>query len=191
MKITIEGKNIELTKSLKDYVQEKFKKLEKHYDHLIKGHDVRVKLSVERNPRITNNNKTEVIIFLDGKTIHSEEASEDMYASIDIVANKLDRQIEKFKSKHYRSYQHDERPEPNADITGYMLGDITINSQTKKIKKIKSKKFKIYTMTPEEAIDQLDAVDHDFYVFINSKTNQMNTMYQRKNGGYGLIEPLS
>lgn len=191
MKIIIEGKNIELTKAIKDYVNEKLSKLEHHYEQIIKGHDVQVKLSVAKNPRITNSNVTEVTIFLDGQIIRSEESSEDMYASIDLVADKLDRQIQKYKAKHYRSYQHKSRPLPNLEMKSTLL-DKTDNGNKplQEGRIIKSKKFQIHLMTPEEAADQLDLIQHDFYVFINSKTKSINTIYRRKDGDYGLIEPV-
>ena len=192
MKIVIEGKNIELTKALKDYVNEKLTRLQNHYEQLIKYHEVRVKLSVLKNPRITNNNITEVTIFLDGRIVRSEQASEDMYASIDLVVDKLDRQIQKYKSKVYRSYQHKERPQPSPELSGLLLPiESTTNSKNYPDGKIiKSKKFHIHSMTPEEACDQLELISHDFYVFVNSKTNEVNIIYKRKDKDYGLIEPI-
>lgn len=190
MKVVIEGKNIELTKALKDYVNEKLVRLQHHYDLIIKGHEVKVKLSVLKNPRITKNNITEVTIFLDGKVIRSEEVSEDMYASIDLVVDKLDRQIQKYKSKVYRSYQHKERPLPSPELAGILLTNDNNNKLVKEGKIIKSKKFNIHSMTPEDASLQLDLISHDFYVFLNSKTKQTNVIYKRKDGDYGLIEPV-
>ena len=192
MKIVIEGKNIELTKALKDYVNDKLHKLENHYENVIKGHEVKVKLSVAKNPRITNNNITEVTIFLNGKIIRSEQASEDMYASIDLVVDKLDRQIQKYKTKVYRSYQHKSRPEPNLEIEPVLLST-ELESNHKIIedgKIIKSKKFYLESLTPDEALTHLGLVDHDFYVFANSRTKQINVIYKRKHGDYGLIEPV-
>lgn len=191
MKVLIEGKNIELTKAIKDYVNEKLHRLQKHFDHIIKEHEIKVKLSFAKNPRITNNNIAEVTVFLDGKIIRSEQSSEDMYASIDLVADKLNRQIEKYKTQHYRSYQHKERPEPNPELAAKFIESQNGKSVIEKNGKlIKSKKFKLHPMTPEEAIDHLDLIEHDFYVFINSKTNIINTVYRRKDGDYGLIEPV-
>ena len=193
MKILIEGKNIELTGALKDYINDKFSKLRKHYEHILKEHDIRVKLSTAKNPRITNNSITEVTIFLDGKIIRSEHASEDMYASIDLVSDKLERQLHKYKDKVYRSQQHKERPTPNPELTGILLESNNNHKNSKHTyegKIIKSKKFRLQPLTPEEATVQLDLISHDFYVFVNSKTNQINTIYRRKDGDYGLIEPV-
>ena len=190
MKIVIEGKNIELTKALKDYVNEKLSRLQHHYENVIKGHEIKVKLSVAKNPRIANNNITEVTIFLDGKIIRSEEASEDMYASIDLVVDKLNRQIDKYKTKHYRSYQHKSRPIPNPELSGKLIEAENGKDSKQDGKIIKSKKFKLHPMTPEEATDHLDLIEHDFYLFINSRTNAINTVYRRKDGNYGLIEPV-
>lgn len=192
MKIVIEGKNIELTDPLKTYVNEKLSKLQKHYEQIIKGHEVRVKLSVEKNPRISKNSKTEVTIFLDGKIIRSEQETEDMYASIDLVVDKLDRQIQKYKTKVYKSYQHSERPEPNPNLKNTLLPDKKDSETNHKDGKIiKLKKFKIQPMTPEEARLHLNLVDHDFYVFLNSETNKISTIYKRKDGNYGLLEPTT
>ena len=193
MKVIIEGKNIELTNAIKDYVNEKLHRLQNHYEQIIKGHEVKVKLSVLKNPRITDNNITEVTIFLDGKIIRSEHASEDMYASIDLVADKLDRQIKKYKEKVYRSYQHKERQQPNPELIGTLI-EKTDNGNNKKHllkegKIIKAKKFHIHAMTPEDATFHLDMIGHDFYVFTNSNTKQINVLYKRKDRDYGLIEP--
>lgn len=193
MKIIIEGKNIELTQALKDYVNEKLTRLHNHYDQIIKGHEVRVKLSVLKNPRIANSNITEVTIFLDGKIVRSEQASEDMYASIDLVAHKLDRQIQKYKDRVYRSLQHHkERPLPTSEPANTILPneEKSNNKHTHHGKIIKTKRFKLHPMAPEEALEQLDLISHDFYVFINSRTNAINTIYLRKDGDYGLIEPV-
>ena len=191
MKIVIEGKNIELTQALKDYVNEKLHRLQNHYEQIIKGHEVKVKLSVLKNPRITKNNITEVTIFLDGRIIRSEHASEDMYASIDLVADKLERQIQKYKSKVYRSYQHKERPHPSPegidDLLPKEYSDNHKNEQAEKI--IRQKSFTMNSMTPDEALTELNLVSHDFYVFLNSKTEKVNVIYKRKHGDYGLIQP--
>ena len=191
MKVVIEGKNIELTKALKDYVNEKLSRLQHHFENIIKGHEVKVKLGVAKNPRITENNITEVTIFLDGKIIRSEQASEDMYASIDLVVDKLDRQIQKYKSKVYRSLQHKGKPHINTNFSDLepIHENLNNNKHLNIGKIIKSKRFHIHPMTPEEATEQLDLIGHDFYVFINSKTKQINTIYLRKDGDYGLIEP--
>ena len=192
MKILIEGKNIELTSALKDYVNDKFSRLRKHYEYIIKDHDIRVKLSIGKNPRITNDNITEVTIFLDGKIIRSEQASEDMYASIDLVSDKLERQLHKYKDKVYRSQQHKERPSPNPELFDVLLENNSKqkSNHTDEGKIIKSKKFKLQPLTPEEATVQLDLISHDFYVFINSTTSKINTIYRTKDGDYGLIEPV-
>ncbi len=191
MNVLIEGKNIELTSALKDYVNDKFSRLRKHYEHLIKEHDIRVKLSVAKNPRISTNNITEVTIFMDGKIIRSEQASEDMYASIDLVTDKLERQLHKYKDRVYRSQQHKGRPLPNPELMNDLLEEGNNQNHRHDVegKIIKSKKFKLHPLTPEEASEHLDLISHDFYVFINSKTKQINTIYLRKDGDYGLIEP--
>ena len=187
MKIIIEGKNIELTDGLKGHINDKLKKLENHFENIIKGHDVRVKLNVAKNPRISKSNTAEITIFLDGRIVRSEHSSEDMYVSIDSVTNKLDRQIKKYKTQVFRSYQHAERAMPNPELTGKLIPDEAENNNGKIIKK---KKFKLHSMPPEEAISHLDLIGHDFYLFINTDTNQINTVYLRKDGDYGLIEPV-
>lgn len=191
MKIVIEGKNIELTKALKDYVNEKLHRLRDHYEQIIKGHEVKVKLSVLKNPRITDNNITEVTIFLNGRIIRSEHASEDMYASIDLVADKLERQIQKYKAQVYRSYQHKERPLPVSEASSVLLPRESLENHKNELdeKIIRQKSFTINPMTPEEALTELNLVNHDFYVFTNSRTKKINVIYKRKHGDYGLIQP--
>jgi len=192
MKVVIEGKNIELTRALKDYVNEKLHRLQNHYENIIKGHEVRVKLSVAKNPRISNNNTTEVTIFLDGKIIRSEQASEDMYASIDMVVDKLDRQIQKYKAKSYRSYKHKSRVTAVVELEPLILPSELENNYKglREKRTIKSKKIRLQLLTPEEALVQMELTEHEFYTFINSKTKQINVIYKRKPGDFGLIEPI-
>ena len=186
MAVKIEGTNIDLTQAIKDYVNEKIGKLLNHYEHIIKSHDIKVKLHVERNRRISQNNIAEVTIFVNGKIVRSEHASEDMYASIDLVSNKIERQLHKYKDKLYRSQQHKDRPE----LTIESISAVSQSNHKSIIPKIiKAKKFKLNPLTPEDAAEELDLISHDFYVFVNAKTKQINTIYRRKDGDYGLIEP--
>lgn len=186
MKIVIEGKNIELTDALKGHINDKLKKLDKHFENIIKGHDVKVKLSVAKNPRISKSNTVEITVFLDGRIVRSEHSSEDMYVSIDSVISKLNRQIDKYKTQVYRSYKNTERPMPNPGLKDKLIPEEGLTNG----KIIKKKRFKLHPMSPEEAITHLDLIGHDFYLFINTDTKQINTIYLRKDGDYGLIEPV-
>ena len=189
MKVIIESRSIELTDGLKVHINDKLKKLENHFENIIKGHDVKVKLSVAKNPSIAKSNTAEITIFLDGRIVRSEHSSEDMYVSIDSVTHKLDRQINKYKTQVYRSYQHKERPMPNPELKSKLILEESFSGNNNG-KIIKKKKFKLHQMSPEEAITHLDLIGHDFYLFINADTRQINTVYLRKDGEYGLIEPV-
>ena len=187
MKLVIHGKNIEITDAIREYVHQKIEKAAVHYQSLTQEIDVH--LSVARNPRITSSQNAEVTLFVDGSVIRAEESSESLYASIDLVSDKITRQLRKYKEKRNDS----DHPRPREKAT---LGNQTLIPalDTQRLPElpaevVRSKYFAMSPLTVDEALERLELVDHDFYMFLNVETNQINVIYERNHGGYGLIQP--
>ena len=173
MKITISGKNIDVTEGLKAAVNEKLGKLEKYFTP---DTNVIVTLSVEKERQ-----KIEVTIPVKGNIIRSEQVSNDMYVSIDLVEEIIERQLKKYKNKIVDKKQ-----------AAVAFSDLFINEEydsNDEVDIVKVKKFAMKPMDPEEACVQMELLGHSFYVFLNSETEQVNVVYKRKGNTYGLIEP--
>ena len=189
MKLVIHGKNIEITEAIREYVHQKIEKAASHYQSLTTEIDVH--LSVARNPRITTKQTAEVTLFVNGSVIRAEESSENLYASIDLVADKIARQLRKYKEK--RQTKGSSRAKEAAVSTAEeqpLIGDLT-KDRTPELpaEVVRCKYFAMPPMSVHDALEQLDLVDHDFYVFENAETGQLNVIYERNHGGYGVIQP--
>lgn len=178
MNISFQGKNIEVTQSLQEYAARKIEHIGKFFDGIIK---VEVEFIVEKNPRIQNSNRVEVTIFTNGPVIRGQAASTDMYGSIDFVADKLERQIKRYKNRLIQRSKQNRKNNENRTMK-------TIKgSEEQRI--VKVKQFYVKPMPPQEATLQMDLLGHDFFVFLNSESEEVNVIYRRKDGNYGLIEP--
>ena len=173
MRFTITGKNIEVTEGLRSAIEEKIGKLDKYFSSEIQ---VTVTLSVEKERQ-----KIEVTIPVKGSIIRAEEVSNDMYFSIDLVEEVIERQLRRYKTRIVESKQA-----ASEFSKLYVENDYDDEPE---IKIVRSKKFGIKPMDPEEACIQMELLGHSFYVFSNSETDEVNVVYKRKNGTYGLIEP--
>ena len=174
MRITISGRNIELTEGLKQAVEEKLSKLEKFFKP---DTDVYVTLSVEKDRQ-----KIEVTIPMKGSYIRSEQVSSDMYVSIDLVEEVIERQLKKYRTKLVTKQQN-----AAAVFKQDFLDEKSEDDE--EIKIIRTKKFDMKPMYPEDACVEMELLGHDFYVFINAETEDVNVVYKRKGNTYGLIEP--
>ncbi|MBN2795226.1 MAG: ribosome-associated translation inhibitor RaiA [Clostridia bacterium] len=174
MRITVSGKNINVRESLKEYIEGKMSKFDKYFTTDI---DVKVTLSVEKD-----RHKVEITMPLkQGVTFRAEETSDDMYSSVDMVMDKLTKQMRKHKTKIEKRYHKHE------SIRASQIPDYEGDFDEKKI--VRTKSFPIKPMDPEEAVLQMEMLNHDFYVFMNGETEEVNVVYIRKDGNYGLIEP--
>ncbi len=173
MKFIIIGKNINVTDGLKAAVEEKIGKLEKYFNHDTEAH---VTLSVEKDRQ-----KIEVTIPVKGNIIRSEQVSNDMYVSIDLVEEIIERQLKKYKTKITQ------REQASADFFKQEYLDNDYEDEDE-IKIVRTKKFDIKPMYPEDACVQMELLGHSFFVFVNAETDQVNVVYKRKGGTYGLIE---
>lgn len=173
MHITITGKNIDLTEGLKSAVEDKLGKLEKYFTE---DTDILVTLGVEKERQ-----KIEVTIPVKGNIIRSEQVSNDMYVSIDLVEEVIERQLKKYKKKIISKQQN------AASFKKEFIEKET--EADDEIHIIRSKKFDMKPMYPEDACVQMELLGHDFFVFCNAETEQVNVVYKRKGSTYGLIEP--
>ena len=173
MKITISGKNIDVTEGLRAAVQDKLGKLERYFTP---DTEVIVTLSVEKERQ-----KIEVTIPVKGNIIRSEQVSNDMFVSIDLVEEVIERQLRKYKTKIV-----DKKQEGGNFQKAYIENDYM---EDEEIRIIRSKKFGMKPMFPEDACVQMELLGHNFYVFRNAETDEVNVVYKRKGNTYGLIEP--
>ena len=178
MIITISGKNIEVSDYLEELINKKVSKLDKNFPKDTQAH---VTLSVERNRHIV-----EVTIPYAGGIIRGEETSGDMYASVDNVLSKLEKQIVRHRTKLEKSLRAGAFRAPEPVYADAFTQD-DLDEEAAKV--VKVKRFDIKPMTVDEAMLQLEMLGHSFYMFTNGDTNQINVIYKRKDGNYGLIEP--
>ena len=175
MRITITGRNIELTPGIKEAVEDKLSKLEKYFKP---DTDVNVTLSVEKERQ-----KIEVTIPTKGHTIRAEEVSNDMYVSIDLVEETLERQLIKYRTKIISKKMN-----AAASFKAEYLEE-KYEDEEEEIKIVRSKRYDLKPMYPEDACIQMELIGHDFFVFVNAETDEVNVVYKRKGNTYGIIEP--
>lgn len=173
MRFTITGRNIEVTPGLRDAIEDKIGRLGRYF---APDTEAIVTLSVQKERQ-----NIEVTIPVKGSIIRAEQSSSDMYVSIDLVEEIIERQIKKYKNKLI-----DKKQAAQAFSTLFLNEEHTADEE---IKIVKTKKFAVKPMDPEEACLQMELLGHDFYVFLDSETDQVNVVYRRKGGTYGLIEP--
>ena len=190
MKYNIRGENVEATEAIKDYVEKKVGKLERYFDSPVDS-EVHVNLSVHNNE-----SKIEVTIPMKNLLLRAEESHADLYAAIDLVVTKLERQIKKHKTKvNRRSRQSGDAPKhafaalENEGAAGAVVAADEDEEDLGSFEIVRNKRFDLKPMDSEEAILQMDMLGHSFFVYTNSVTGDTNVVYKRKDGRYGLIEP--
>ena len=176
MRITILGKNFEVSEYLRDMVEKRMKKLDKYFTN---SAEAWVTLSVEHNSHVA-----EVTIPFEGGLIRAEDSTSDMYASVDNVLDKLEKQLLRYRAKRVGLKQRGETIRSDF-LEAYDESD----ELDEEPKIVRVKHFAIRPMSEEEAMLQIEMLGHSFYVFENSDTGSVNVLYKRKDGNYGLIEP--
>src|SRR5919201_1539356 len=178
MQLRVKGKNVEVTETIRAYAEEKLGKLERHLNDPTR---VELELAVERNRSIADNHVAEATVWTRGPVLRARESSSDMKASIDQLADKLSRQVVRYREKRRRRNGH-----RTADAAPAEIAEETLLEEAPIVK---TKRFPVKPMTPEEAVLQLELIGHDFFVFRNSESLEVNVVYRRRDGAYGLIEP--
>ena len=192
MKLLIHGRNLEITPALRDYTQTKLERATSHFGDAVREADVH--LSVARNPRVPQQT-AEVTVFANGTVIRAQERSENLYASIDLAAGKLARQLRRWKerhSDHHHSHGHSASHTPSTDVVNdaspvesSLLQGLEAELPDPGVRR---KYFAMPPMGLEEARRQLDLIDHDFYLFREKESDQLQVIYRRNHGGYGVIQ---
>lgn len=175
MRIIVSGKNMDITDALRDRVEKKLTKFERYFGP---GTEAHATLSVEKNRHII-----EVTIPFNGVILRGEEATGDMYTSIDNVIEKLERQMRRHKTKLERRMK-----DGNVRFENWVM-PVDDEEEDDEQRIVKTKKFAMKPMQTEEAVMQMELLGHSFFVFSNAETEEVNVVYKRKDGNYGLIEP--
>lgn len=175
MRFIISGKNLNVTSGLRSNIEQKLGKLERYFTPTT---EIIVTLSVEKERQ-----KIEVTIPMKGTIIRSEQVSDDMYVSIDLVEEVIERQLRKYKNKIIDRHQQGGNLQPD------FMGEDVDDAEDDEIKIVRTKRFGMKPMFPEDACIQMELLGHNFFVFQNAETDEVNVVYKRKNGTYGLIEP--
>ncbi|ACO46686.1 ribosome-associated translation inhibitor RaiA [Deinococcus deserti] len=181
----LSGRNVEVSDAMRDYVQEKLTRLDRYNDQIT---DARVTLTVRDVRDAGRRNRVEVQLNVPNGIIRAEEHHSDMYAAIDKASDVLERQLRKFKTR-YMKQRHETVPQPGpgpaeADVNA---GLDDVSEFMPEI--VRQKRFDMRPMSPEDAVTQMEALGHDFYVFMNMGSNACGVVYRRRDGHYGLIEP--
>ena len=192
MRLLIHGRNLELTPSLRDYTKTKIDKATHNFQEMVQEADVH--LSVARNPRVPQQT-AEVTVFANGTVIRAQERSENLYASIDLVANKLARQLRKYKERHLshhahnskltKSFQEEEKSQSFSSSENSLIEGKEAHLPSPGVRR---KYFEMPAMSIEQARAQLDLIDHDFYLFREEEGSTLRVIYKRNHGGYGVIQ---
>lgn len=178
------GRNLEITDAIRDYVEKKLSRLDRYQNGELMA---KVVLSLAGSPHVEKRAKAEVQLDLPGGLLRVEEEDQDLYAAIDRMVDRLEVQLKRYKERRFvgrrRSYQGPPPPEVR-DMEALRKPE---EEEGPRI--VRVKRFEMKPMDPEEAVFQMEALGHDFFVFRNAKTDEINVVYRRKDGNYGLIEP--
>jgi len=182
MKMIVKGRHTDVTPAIREYAEEKIGRVAKILDSMIMSADV--ELTTESNPSIQENQIAEVTVYTKGHVIRAKESASDMFAAIDLVSEKLERQVRKFKTKIVD--RHTKAPSLPEAIS---MAAAEEQQAEREPAIVKTKRLDIKPMTPDEAILQMELLGHDFFVFSSAETEEINVLYRRNDGDYGLIEP--
>jgi putative sigma-54 modulation protein len=178
MRLQVKGRNLEVSDSIRSYAEDKLRKLDRQLHELTL---VELELAVEKNPSIAASQIAEATVYTKGPVLRAREASSDMKASIDQLTEKLLRQVE-----HYRDRRSRRSARGNGSSQG---GAPAVVDEENEPQIVRTKQFAVKPMGAEEAALQMELLGHDFFVFRNADTGEVNVLYRRRKGGYGLIEP--
>lgn len=173
------GRQIEITEALKSYLDKKMARLDRYFDNNV---EAKVVLSMAQGARVERKAKAEIQVNVPGGIVRVEESDPDMYAAIDRSIDRLEYQLKRYKERHFRR-ERQAAPEPVLASGGPAEAEDT------EPRILRTKRFHMKPMTPEDAAFEMEALGHDFFMFRNSDTEQINVIYRRRDGNYGLIEP--
>ncbi len=183
LRVIVQGKHIAVTPALREYAQEKLGRITRYFDQV---QDAQVVLSVERRGNLGRAQVVEATVHGDGVLLRGEEASADMYASIDLVVDKLKKQIERYRSKFIERRRHEESRKKTRALA---TASRALHAGPSEAQIVRVKRFAMKPMTAEDAALQMELLGHTFFVFRNAETMDVNVVYRRMDGDYGVIEP--
>jgi len=188
MDILIKGRNIPVTQALERYAREKVERVARFFDEERSVSRAEVELLHERNRAVSEPEVAEATLFINGSVLKASDASEDMYASIDRMSDKLERQVKRLRGRQIDRWQGQLKNTSEAEVDldrAFVVED----EEEFEARIVRTKQFQMKPMSEEEAVLQLELLDHDFYVFTSADTGDINVVYRRRDGNYGLIEP--
>lgn len=186
MQIIISGQNFQLTEGLKNHTEEKLGKLKKYFEQI---NETDVVFHVDDSKEKDKKNSVEVTIWANGTTIHAEESAQDLYAAVDVVVDKLERQIKRYKEKLKTKDRKRLNEAKERAITHSVMNIEMAEMETDEPQIIRARKYALKPLFVEEAAMQLREFGREFLVFTNAETEEVNVVYKRKDGTCGLIEP--
>lgn len=172
------GRQVEITEALKNYIDKKMPRLDRHFE----GADTKVVLSMAQSPRIGSRAKVEIQVNVPKGLVRVEESDPDMYAAIDRAVDRLEYQLRRYKERHFQKAR-----QAAPVLTGPSSAE---EPEDDALRIVRVKRFAVKPMTPEDAAFEMEALGHDFFVFRSSESDQINVIYRRRDGNYGLIEPM-
>jgi putative sigma-54 modulation protein len=201
MKLLVKGKNVDVSRRVQNYAEKRLAKLSLQLDDDLTS--IELEITEEKNPRVADCHVVEAMISTKGRAIRAREASPDVYASIDLVADKLARQVKKYHDKkvqyrHGGPHGHEQKGAWKGAGAGSLPEGYEFETQTteddmartdSQLRIVKTKQFSLGPISPEEAAEHMALVGHEFFVFVNDESGETNVLYKRSDGQYGLIEP--
>jgi putative sigma-54 modulation protein len=181
MRLEVKGRNVEVSESIRSYATDKLDRLERQ---LPDATQIEVELALETNPSIADDHVVEATVWTKGSTLRVRESSPAFETSIDLLSDKLERQVKRYREKRSRR-------ETGRRADGASRSEPSFSGEQLDRMIVKSKQFELQPLTPEEATVELELIGHDFFVFLNVDTRRTNVVYRRRAGAYGLIEPQS
>lgn len=178
------GRNLEITDAIRDYVEKKLARLDRYQDGELMA---KVVLSLAGSPHVERQARAEIQVDLPGGLVRVEEEDADLYAAIDRAVDRLETQVKRFRERRYVGKRHSYQGPPPPEVRD--LEALRKPEEEEGPKIVRVKRFEMKPMDPEEAALQMEALGHSFFVFRNAKTDEINVIYRRKDGNYGLIEP--
>jgi putative sigma-54 modulation protein len=182
MNIVVRGRNLEVTPRLQEYVDKKVGKLDRFLPTIDEAH---MELSMEQTQSAQNSQIAQLTVRSRGRILRAEERDQDIFAAIDLVSDKMQRQVTRYKDRLYSRGQ----PRSPEEAAVQSMAGPEVEPEETDGHIVRTKKFPVTPMDPEEAVEQMEMLGHDFFLFFNSLTESINVLYRRKNGDYGLLQP--
>jgi len=186
MQLILKGKNVEITDWLRQYVEKKVNKLDRYLPDI---HEARVELSVEKTRSSQDRQVAQLTVRSNGVILRAEERTDDIFAAVDAVVDKMHRQIARYKGKRIDRWQGQGPNRSEAELPPLDEEVLEELAEERERRIVRIKRFAVSPMDEDEAIEQMELLGHDFFIFYNANSGMLNVLYRRKDGNYGLLEP--